>query len=90
VQDTGHVTNATAIQGHLEHLLCDFRDATMMAAVDEQRVIRTARMLTAVPWFPLGSDAMFHHLGVLTRGTTNLEEGHGDLPYLASERHSGD
>jgi hypothetical protein len=83
VQDTGHVTNATAIQGHLEHVLFDFRQATMMAVVDEKRVIRTARMLTAVPWFPLGGDAMFHHLGVLTRGTANLEEGRGDLRYQA-------
>jgi hypothetical protein len=83
VQDTGHVTNATAIQGHLGDLLCDFRYATMMAVVDEKRLIRTARMLTAAPLFPLGGDSMFHHIGVLTRGTTNLEEGHGDLQYLA-------
>jgi hypothetical protein len=83
VQDTGNVTNATSIQGHLENFLFDFRRATMMAVVDEKRLIRTARMLTAVPWFPLGGDSMFHHLGVLTRGTTNLEEGHGDLHYLA-------
>jgi hypothetical protein len=83
VQDTGHVTHATAIQGHLENLLCDFRQATMMAVVDEKRLIRTARMLTVVPLFPLGGDSLFHHLGVLTRGTANLEEGHGDLQYLA-------
>jgi hypothetical protein len=90
VQDTGHVTHATAIQGHLEQLRCDVRDATMMAVVDENRVIRTARRRTAGPWFPWGSDSMFHHLGVLTRGTTHLEEGHGDLHYRAYERHSGD
>jgi hypothetical protein len=46
-------------------------------------LIRTARMLKAVTLFPLGGDSMFHHIGVLTSGTTNLEEGHGDLQYLA-------
>ena len=83
MQDTGHVTNATAMQGHLEHVLCDVRHAAMMTLVDETRVIRTAGMLTTVPLFPLGGDAMCHHIGVLTRGTTNPEEGHGDLRYQA-------
>jgi len=83
MQDTGNVTNATAIQGHLNNLLFDFRYASMMTVFDKKRLRRTARMLTAVPLFPLGGDSMFHHIGVLTRGTTNLEEGHGDLQYLA-------
>ena len=55
----------------------------MMAVVDEKRLIRPAGLRTAVPVFPLGGDAMFHHIGVLTRGTANLEEGHGDLRYQA-------
>jgi hypothetical protein len=83
VQDTGHVTNATAIQGHLKNLLLDFRHAAMMTVFDKKRLIWTARMLTAVPVFPLGSDSMFNHVGVLTSRTTNLEEGHGDLRYSA-------
>ena len=83
MQDTCNVTNATAIHGHLENWLVDFRQATMMAVVDEKRLIRTAGMLTAVPLFPLGGDSMFNHIGVLTRGTANLEEGHGDLRYQA-------
>jgi hypothetical protein len=83
VQDTGNVTNATAMQGHLENLLFDFRHAAMMTVFDEKRLIGTARMLTAVPLFPLGSAAVFNHVGVLTSRTTNLEEGHGDLRYPA-------
>ena len=83
MQDTCNVTNATAIQGHLENWLVDFRQATMMAVVDETRLIRPAGLRTAVPVFPLGGDAMFHHIGVLTRGTANLEEGHGALRYQA-------
>ena len=83
MQDTCNVTNATSIQGHLENLLFDFRQATIMAVVDEKRLVRTAGMLTAVPLFPLGRDSMFHHVGVLTSRTTNLEEGHGDLRYQA-------
>ena len=71
------------MQGHLENLLCDFRQATIMAVVDEKRLVRTAGMLTGVPLFPLGCDTMFHHIGVLTSGTTNLAEGHGDLHDLA-------
>jgi hypothetical protein len=31
----------------------------------------------------LGSDAMFNHLGMLTRRTSNLEEGHDDLRHSA-------
>jgi hypothetical protein len=55
----------------------------MMAVVDEKRLTRTAGLLTAVPLFPLGGDSMFHHIGVLTRGTANLAEVHGDLRYQA-------
>jgi hypothetical protein len=33
--------------------------------------------------FPLGRDAMFNHVSVLTSWTTNLDEGHGDLRYSA-------
>ena len=83
MQDTGNVTNATAIQGHLKNLLFDFRHAAMMTVFDKKRLIGTARMLTAVPLFPLGSGSMFNHIGVLTSRTTNLEEGHGDLRYSA-------
>lgn len=83
MQDPCKVTNATAIQGHLEHWLFDFRHATIMAGVDEKRLVRTAGMLTAVPLLPLGCDAMFNHLGVLTCGTAKLEEGPGDLRYPA-------
>ena len=82
-QDTGHVTHATAIPGHLENVLCDFRHAAMMTVVDQKRLIGTARMLTAVPLFPLGRASMLNHVGVLTSRTTNLEEGHGDLRYSA-------
>jgi hypothetical protein len=83
VQDMGNVTNATAIQGHLENVLFDFRHAAIMSVFNKKRLIRTARMLTAVTLFPLGRDSMFNHVGVLTSGTTNLEEGHGDLRYPA-------
>ena len=83
MQDTCNVTNATAIQGHLENLLFDFRQAALMAVVDEKRLMRTAGMLTAVPLFPLGSDSMFNHISVLTSRTTHLEEGYGDLRYSA-------
>jgi hypothetical protein len=83
VQDTGNITNATAIQGHLENLLFDFRHVAMMTVFNTKRLLGTARMLTAVPLCPLGSESMFHHVGVLTSRTTNLEEGHGDLRYSA-------
>jgi hypothetical protein len=83
MQDTGNVTNTTPIQGHLENLLFDFRHAAMMTVVDQKRLRWTARMLTAVPLFPLGRDAMLNHVGVLTRGAANLEEGHGHLRYSA-------
>jgi hypothetical protein len=79
VQDTGNITNATAIQGHLENLLFDFRHAAMMTVCNKKHLRGTARMLTAVPLFPLGSDSRFHHVGVLTSRTPHLEEGHGDL-----------
>jgi hypothetical protein len=46
---------------------------------EEKRLMWTAGMLTAVPLFPLGGDPMFNHVCVLSSGTTNLEEGHGDL-----------
>jgi hypothetical protein len=81
VQDTGHVTNATAIQGHLENVLFDCRHAALMTVVDEKRLRRTVGMLTAITLFPLGGDAMFNHIHVLTSGTTNPEEGHDDLHY---------
>ena len=83
MQDTCTVTNATAIQGHLENVLFDFRQATTMAVVDEKRLIRTAGMLTAVPLFPLGGDSLLNHRGVLTCGTAHLDEGHGALRYQA-------
>jgi hypothetical protein len=83
VQDPGHITNATAIQGHLKNVLFDFRHASMMTVFDKKRLIGTARIRTAVPLFPLGRDSMFNHVGVLTRRTTNLEEGHDDLHSLA-------
>lgn len=83
MQDTGNITNATAMQGHLENLLFDFRHAAMMTVFNKKRLIGTARMHTAVPLFPLGSASMFHHVGVLTSRTPNLEEGHGDLRYSA-------
>lgn len=78
-QDTGKSTNATAIPGHLEHLLGDCRHAAMMTVFTQKCLIGTARMLTAVPLFPLGSGSMLNHVGVLTSRTSNLEEGHGDL-----------
>ena len=68
MQDTGHVTNATAIQGHLKNLPFDFRHAAMMTVFDKKRLIWTARMLTAVPLFPLSRDAMFHHFGMWAAG----------------------
>jgi hypothetical protein len=83
MQDTGNVTNATAIQGHLKNLLFDFRHATLMTVFDKKRLRWTARMHTAVPLFPLGSNSMFNHISVLTRRTTNLEEGHDDLRHSA-------
>jgi hypothetical protein len=39
----------------------------------------TAEILTAITLFPLSGGPMFHHVWALTRGTTNLEVGHGDL-----------
>jgi len=83
VQHTGNIANATAIQAHLENLLFDFRLAAMVTVLDEKRLRWTAGMLTAVPLFPLGGDPMFNHVGVLTRGTAHLEEGHGNLRYPA-------
>jgi len=83
VQHTGNVANATSIQGHLEDLLFDFRQAAMVTVLDKKRLIRTAGILTAVTLFPLGGYPMFNHVCVLTRGTANLEEGHGDLRYPA-------
>ena len=83
MQHTCNVANATAIQGHLENVPCDFSPASMVTIRDEKRLIWTAWMLTAVPLFPLCSEFMFNHVGVLTSRTTNLEEGHGDLRYSA-------
>jgi hypothetical protein len=83
VPDTGHITNATAIQGHLENLLFDFRHAATMTVFNKKRLLGTARMLPAVPLFPWGRDSMFNPVGVLTSRTPNLEEGHGDLRYSA-------
>jgi hypothetical protein len=83
VQHTGNVTNATAIQGHLKNVLFDFRHASLMTVFNKKCLRWTARMLTAVPLFPLGSDAMFNHVGVLTSRTTNLEEGHDGLRHSA-------
>ena len=88
-QDTGHVTKAPSMPGHLEPWRCDFRQATMMAVVDEPRVRRTAGMLTAGPVFPWGGDALFPHIGVLTRRPAKLEDGHGDLRDPAGEQLSG-
>ena len=68
MQDTGNITKATAIQGQLENVLCDFRQAALMSVCDEKRLIGTARMLTAVPLFPLSRDAMFHHFGMWAAG----------------------
>jgi hypothetical protein len=65
--------------GHLKHVLCDCRHAPMVTVVAEQRLLWTAGMLTAVPWCPLGRYPMLHDIGVLTRKTTDLDEGHGDL-----------
>lgn len=79
MQDTGNVANATAIQGHLKNLLFDFRDAPMVTVLDKKCLVRTAGVLTAVPLFPLDGDPMFNHVCTVTRGTTNLEVGHGDL-----------
>jgi hypothetical protein len=79
VQDTCNVANATAIQGHLKNLLFDFRPASMVTVLDKKCVVRTAGILTAVPLFPLDGDPMFNHVCTVTRGTTNLEVGHGDL-----------
>lgn len=79
MQDTGHVTNATAMQGHLKHVRFDCRHAALMTVFDKKCLRWTARMLTAVPLFPLGSESMVNHVGVLTSRTTTLEEGHDDL-----------
>ena len=76
-------------QGISEPWRCDFRQATMMAVVDEPRVRRTAGMLTAGPVFPWGGDALFPHIGVLTRRPAKLEDDHGDLRDPAGEQLSG-
>jgi hypothetical protein len=81
--DTGQVTHATTMSGHREHVRFDCRPAALMTVVDEQRWIGTARRRTAVSWFPVGRDAMFHHVGVLTRGTPHREEGHDARRYPA-------
>jgi hypothetical protein len=83
VQDTCNVTNATAIHGHLEKLLFDFRPASMVTVLDKKCLACTAEILTTVPLFPLGGNSMFNHVYVLTTGTMNLAEGHGDLRSLA-------
>jgi hypothetical protein len=83
MQHTCNVANATSIQGHLENVLFDFRQATMVTVLDQKRLIWTAGILTAVTLFPLGGSPMFNHVCVLTSGTANLEEGHGDLRYPA-------
>jgi hypothetical protein len=83
VQHTGNIANATAMQAHLENLLFDFRLAAMVTVLGEKRLIWTAGILTAVTLFPLGGNPMFNHVCVLTRGTANLEEGHGNLRYPA-------
>jgi hypothetical protein len=89
VQDTGDVTNPTAIQGHLKNLLFDLRHAALMTVFDKKRLRGTAWMLTAVPLFPLGRDSMFNHVGVLTSRTTNLQEGHDDLRHSAGKQCFG-
>jgi len=55
----------------------------MVTVLDENRVIRTAGRLTAVPWLPWGGDPRFHPVWVLTHGTANREEGPGELRYPA-------
>src|SRR6266850_642111 len=35
VQHPGHVAHATALQGHLEHVLCAFRPVAMVTVLDE-------------------------------------------------------
>jgi hypothetical protein len=67
------------MQGQLENLLCDFRHAPLVTVLDKKCLLRTAGMLTAVPLFPLDNDPMLNHVGAVTRGTTHLEVGHGDL-----------
>ena len=79
MQYPGNVANAAAIQGHLKNLLFDFRHAPMVTVLDKKCLVRTAGILTAIPLFPLAGDPMFNHLCTVTRGTTNLEVGHGDL-----------
>lgn len=79
MQHTCNVSDATAIQGHLENLLFDCWHAAMVTVLNEKRLRWTAGMLTTVPLFPVGGDPMFNHVGVRTSGTTNLEDGHGDL-----------
>lgn len=76
-------THATATLGHLREVLFDFRPAALMTVCDKQHLIGTARMRPAVPLFPLDCESMLHYIGVLTRGTTHLEEGH------VHRRHSG-
>ena len=82
MQDTGNIANAASIEGHLEHLLFDFRHATLVTGLEEKRLMRTAGILTTVPLCPLGGYPMLNHICLLTGRTTNLEEGHGDLHYL--------
>lgn len=89
MQDTGNVTNPTAMQGHLQNGLFDFRHAALLTVFDKKRWRGTAWMLTAVPLFPLGREAMFHPVSVLTSRTTNLQAGHDELRHSAAKQRFG-
>jgi hypothetical protein len=79
VQHTCNIANTASIEGHLKNLLFDFRHATIVTVLEEKRLLWTAGILTAVPLCPLGGCPMLNDFCVLTRRTTNLDEGHGDL-----------
>ena len=50
------------MHGHLEHVLFDFRPASMVTGLDKKCLACTAAMLTTVPLFPLGGYPLFNHV----------------------------
>jgi hypothetical protein len=50
------------MHGHLEHVLFDFRPASMVTVLHKKCLACTAAMLTTVPLFPLSGHSLLNHV----------------------------
>jgi hypothetical protein len=70
------VAHPTAVEAQLAHLLFDLRRAALVGGIEQERVVRTVRIVAAVVLFAGVSLAALDYLLTLTARTPYRNESH--------------